>query len=136
MLAHQSTAGRTVFVPAFTQVKAVSHIKAEKATTTEDLFEVRFEIEPLSKPILSLMEARKVSDTTARALAAIMAGQQARTSLTTKYDQIVEGVEDPARRERLARMGQGTATPHNYSRYGSADEWFDDANWIVQELSK
>lgn len=135
MLASQSTAGRCVFVPAFTQVKTVSHLQACEPISDDDLFEVRFEIEPLSVPILRLMAARKEVTTNARAIVAAAAAFDARKSLGPQYDQIVEGVTDGARRKRLTRMGNEPGLPFE-SGYGSADEWFDDVNWIIQELSR
>jgi predicted phosphodiesterase len=139
MLSGKSDRTGTVFIPAFTRVAGVRHLRANDRSVTSDVFEIQFIFEALSKSINLLSFAReRVEQSPSEGVSnAAQAVSEAKKTLSAEIQKVIESIGgDSPRRNRIERMCESPPPTRGWEKFGGALEWIEDANWVIQELSK
>jgi len=138
MLSTSVNDSRGVFIPAYSKVESVTHENVHDQSTSEDVFSIRFVPEPLSEAIGHLSTARRVVGTNKSDAMTylVQAVHLSASEFPDRFSEVVVKLEDPARRERLLRMQTCLHIPPGYERMGTAEEWLEDANWMIKGLSR
>lgn len=123
----------TVFIPAFTTVEDVKHVLPD-SDAKEDVFEIRFKMDPLSRSLSRLSNVRVAKTDYEKADNARMAVHEAGKTFANEVQKEIESLDAGPKRYRLERM-RDAAMPVDWEKHGTAAEWIEDANWLIRRLA-